>query len=973
MSELGELFSALLHYDNNIRTQAERALESIDGNDGFLEAVLNVIRSPAIDPMVKRSAIVYFKNRIRKAWTVYDRMKDKVIPIGPHDREVVKRTIMPAMVETQLELKVFGEALRCILSYDFPDSWPTFLDEALVLLNSNETAKLSVALIGLHGLARHVGYVARDEPLANLTLLVKTVFPTLLNIGKALFEHASPESFSLLRMVLKVYLAATRIVLIDELKELSQVVAWGTLFLNVVKHPGPQPAAGTDITKDPVWKAKKRAYSSFYTLIKNYCGKRKVQHKEFSDAFLERFTPEILNVYMEQMERYSQGEYFTPVVRQLIINFIQYSIEFKTPWICLKPHLTAILKKFIFPQFYFTQEDAELWHSDPSEYIRRNEDPNPFEEICDPANAAQTFLIELLKCREKESFKTVLALTSEIFSSYKSSPPESRNYPEKYAAFKVMASLQLMLSKKTSPLYPQLEQFFIADVFPEFSNPHGYMRAIACVMVTSFRKIEFSLESQKFLFDKVLACLFDPEYCVKVYAAGALGTIVRFDAITESLRPEVPKIMQILLNLNSEIETDNITRVMEIFTEKFPKELAPFAVGLCKELNVALGNLLSDLPDDFMEREGPIEAAAGILSTVAGLVLSVESDRQIVSYLEEEMVPVMAEIFNSNLSEIISPLTSYLVHGREHLVQKPAYIDKIENMALSILDNEFDIYGESQMYGCVLLELLVLFLKGHIDQYVERYIKLSLDRLRSTTAMPLTPGMRAHYTELLICCVYYNPTVSLRILESLDGHLFFFDLWFKHLLNFPRVFDKKLMILTLCGLLDGPVDQFPWLQHHAHLLVNGIINTFKTYPEALKNQEEFEARYSKDYETDDEDDGEILIGGADGEYVDDEDDEDGDVDDETEYEEYLEGNRKYGHLVNNEISEDFEEDIITPLDEVDPYIEFCSFLGRVQPASVSSQVLHNLDAQQQSFLHQIMEIGKKQAQQDAEAAAAATN
>ena len=94
---------------------------------------------------------------------------------------------------------------------------------------------------------------------------------------------------------------------------------------------------------------------------------------------------------------------------------------------------------------------------------------------------------------------------------------------------------------------------------------------------------------------------------------------------------------------------------------------------------------------------------------------------------------------------------------------------------------------------------------------------------------------RVHCLEVIINALYYNPLLTLSILEQQNATLGFFSVWFKNLEHFTRVHDKKLSILTICVLLEIPVESLPesiksgWMQ-----LFDGLLKVFETYPEALE-------------------------------------------------------------------------------------------------------------------------------------------
>jgi hypothetical protein len=91
--------------------------------------------------------------------------------------------------------------------------------------------------------------------------------------------------------------------------------------------------------------------------------------------------------------------------------------------------------------------------------------------------------------------------------------------------------------------------------------------------------------------------------------------------------------------------------------------------------------------------------------------------------------------------------------------------------------------------------------------------------------------------EMVINAIYYNPILSLQVLESNGWTNKFFSLWFGSMDSFTRVHDKKLCIMAIVQLLSIHPDQIPtsvsvgWPR-----LLQGIATLFTSLPAALKSK-----------------------------------------------------------------------------------------------------------------------------------------
>ena len=113
-----------------------------------------------------------------------------------------------------------------------------------------------------------------------------------------------------------------------------------------------------------------------------------------------------------------------------------------------------------------------------------------------------------------------------------------------------------------------------------------------------------------------------------------------------------------------------------------------------------------------------------------------------------------------------------------------------------------------------------------------------------------TAPFKLHLVELVLNCIYYNPRLTLSLLEQIQWTNKFFELWFQQVDHLPRVHDKKLSILTLCTLLELPLDQLPpSLASVWPHLFDGLLKIFATYGDAEAERKRME---TGDYEDEDD-------------------------------------------------------------------------------------------------------------------------
>ena len=184
----------------------------------------------------------------------------------------------------------------------------------------------------------------------------------------------------------------------------------------------------------------------------------------------------ILTSILKILDVYRQKFYISPRVMQMSLNYINTAVSHALTWKILKPHILDIIQHVIFPLMSYTEKDAELWETDPYEYVRVKFDI--FEDFVSPITAAQTVLHSVCKKR-KDVLPATMKLLLDIVQSQNTTPPQKDG-----ALHMIGTMADILLKKKTYK--DQLEQFLVNIVFPEFNSPHGHLRARACWMLHYF-------------------------------------------------------------------------------------------------------------------------------------------------------------------------------------------------------------------------------------------------------------------------------------------------------------------------------------------------------------------------------------------------------------------------------------------------------------------------------------------------------
>ncbi|KAI9202660.1 armadillo-type protein [Polychytrium aggregatum] len=1023
---LYQIFGASFSSDANVRMQAELELHKLEENDGFVSSLLQIIGTPASEQAVRQAAAIFFKNRIQKGW---EPARDKAI--GEADRAIVRQSIVEALlISPETIRKQLIASISIILNSDYPDKWPGFLQSLHSMLQSNDSTHVYGGLLLLRELVK-VFHLKKLEKRTPLNEIIQLVFPTIQAIANGVLESETIEAAEILKLVLKIYHTSIQYELSAIQQESSWIVPWGSIFIKIVEKPPPACSLeGSDEDREAHvwWKTKKWAYHCLLKLFSRYGTNLKdPKYGAFAATFLNHFAPNILQTFLAQIHQHVAGQWLSSRVKQQLATFIADCVKHKNTWALIKPHLEMLIQNFIFPALCFSEQDQSVWEENPVEFINKKVDP--IESFYSLSAAAEVLLIGIVRDRFSQTFIPVVTLINNILTQYNSTPEGQRNPRRKDGALNMMGVLAFDVLKKQSSIKDQMDQFLITHVFPEFDSPHAFLRLRACDLIHRYIDVDFANPEHKiFSFQKVLNAMQDPELPVRITAALALGPFREYAEIHAAMIPHAPEIMQAFLNLTNEIDMDTLSDVMEDFVADYAEQLTPFAIQLTTQMTATFMRILGEVNFDSDDLENldedadKILAASGVLKTLCTLVVAVDASPDILRQLEVLVAPIIIYVLEKNVMDLyedtfelldsctyclkaISPvmwtvfdyvyrafkadavdyiqnmlpsLDNFISFGKEVFVQNKAYqhiiYDIIESVFVSAQAGETD-----RIYACQLIESLLLNLRGQVDQYIPQFLDLAFRYLKDDTQAIRSHPFRIHCLEVVINCIFYNPTATLALLEQAGLTTTFFTLWFKHLEDFTRVHDKKLCISAICAIMDLPVESLPAsVQSGYAQIVAVMVSIFDSLPAALEERQKVIDDSNADWEEDEDDD----EGDEDLDEINDDDEAGGDVANISE-EEYLEFlSKEQGKISAGDDDEDdfddwFVEDIMeedpfhtTPLDDVDAYIRFQETLNSIASRPAAFTLLKQVvNAEQQAKLDNIIVTANDNRVKQAEAAA----
>nr|CAD1836507.1 unnamed protein product [Ananas comosus var. bracteatus] len=460
------------------------------------------------------------------------------------------------------------------------------------------------------------------------------------------------------------------------------------------------------------------------------------------------------------------------------------------------------------------------------------------------------------------------------------------------------------------------------------------------------------------------------------------------------IRRILPRLLNDMFKLMGEVDNDDLVCTLEILVVKFGEEMAPYAIGLCENLRMNISEANVEAEDSIpVAAVGCLHAISIVLESVNKLShLYVQIEPILLPIMQRMLTPDGEEVFEEVIEivtymtyfsptismamwslwplimdalqdwavdffeNILVPLNNYISRDTAHFLacKEPDYQQSLWVTLSSIITdknlNDDDIEPAPKLIAAVLQNC-----NGHVDHWIQPYLIVTIDRLHRTekpylkcllvqvllgiacyyegvlphvfcflrarygidpknlkkqnhfadTVSAPPYAMCQHGLNMIANALYCNASLTLDTLHKLGVTTEIFNFWFELLqvdksgrrANFRRAHDKKVCCLGLTSLLGLLADKLP--QDAFKSVFIAILALLVSY----KNQ-----ATAADDEDDrvDELDQEMRI----------------DVED---------GNRKENGE-NDESDDDYcdDEDLQSPIDEVDPFVFFVETVQVIQ-------------------------------------------
>lgn len=883
--------------DPNLQKDASAQLDQMHKIIGFAPSLLQIVMNNQLEVPVRQSGGIYLKNMVMHSWRdpAFQLKHTPVEPMPFHIHEqdcaILRDTIVDAAVHVPDILRQqLAVCIKEMVKADFPARWTNIVDKVSVYLQNPDRNIIAGALRCMYELVKCYEY-REEEKRAPIVEAMNMLLPLIYQRLGELLPDLSESSVLLQKQILKIFRSYLQHQLPLEHITREVFTQWMELIRQIAERPVPEQANQIDEEERPNlcwWKCRKWSLHLMNRTFERYGCPGQVLHtyEEFAKWYLKAFTPGTLKVLIGILDAYRSGQYVSPRVMQLVLNYLKKCVTLAFSWKLLKPHMLVVIKDVVFPLMCFSDADAAMWDEDPYEFVRIKYDP--LEDFISPVISAGALLNSVARKR-KDMLRDTMMFVVQVLTSPETTPRQ------KDGILRLVGSISKVLLKKQ--MYKsQMEVMLTTHVFPEFTSPHGFLRARACWVMQNFCTIKFQNdENLANAVNALTQCLLnDKEMPVQVEATIGLQLMLEFQPLAEKiLEPNVRAVLVRILEVIRTTDNQELTTSVQRVVATYSDQLTPIALELATHVLEAFKAIALCSSDDA---EDKMPAAIGLLNTMDMIMDVWEDQPEISSRLEPVFLQAVVFVLENNVIDLyedvfklvvsltmtrISPdmwkifemmykvfeddgidyfddmmpsLHNYVTVDTEAFLANEARLVAVYNMCKAILTGDLDEYKE--LHAAKLLECVVLQCQGRIGQCLPMFIQLMVERLMKEMH---SSDLRVMCLQTLISVLYTEPQLLLDTFsktpvpntnQTLVDH--FITQWLSDHNSFSGIHDRKLFVLGWCVLLR--------LQSRPAVVTSATGRIMPCMVNILSGlKRAYEARALEDQESDeDEDEAEIA-------------------------------------------------------------------------------------------------------------------
>ena len=835
--------------NNDALRQGEATLDAAKQSPGFSVVLLQLVLSDSVSAPARVLAAILFKQTVDSHWNPGT---DNEYEIPQQDKAILKQNGVQALLRCDPGVALqIEEAIKIIISCDWPQQWPELVPLLIEVIKSeNDPRALEGSLKCFLSIVKNYEYTGDGKKRQPLDMLVQETFPFMFDFLCHICQQNTPESAQLVKLILKVFYSAFHLKMPSFIRNQAVMGKWIEKMLEIFMMPLPpgEPADPIKRREWPPWKAKKWCLHVFCRAFSRYgdptLAKSK-KNKQWARAFSKGMATVILQRVLQVLDSFRNGVFITDRIQTGILRYLTTAVRHSSTWAIIVPYYETLLTGILFPLVCFSSEDAVIYEEDPTEFVRREYDI--IEEYYNVKSAATALVNTLVMVRPKEAFPALMKLISMDFQNQ-----------QKEGTLTLMGAVANEI-KGHEEYSEHINEIICKYILPEMGSSQPYLVARATWALSRFidedtEEEEIVVESLK----RTLHLLEHPDLVVRTQAALAMRFLVQNEHCQPKLLPILPQVFETYFKLMSEIDNDDLVSSLETIIYVFREQIGPYAVQICQHLTSQIGRLLASTADgeiDDPEVEASALAASECARTLVTVLMGIRRDPKLYNDVTVVLLPFLRESFaltdNFDMLETNLKILSFITYfipkipieiwaffpvlinasngyALDYMQEMVPYFDNIisrdpetfltagENgvlyvqMMWQMCEEFFKEQGNEAEVAEILklIEVILQNCRGRVDILLPEIIVNLTKRLYVVEDPNLKTLLFAVYGN----CFYYNPVLTLQVMEAKDFTTVVLENWLKDLHEgklIKRVYDQKQCVLGLTALLEIPASEMP--------------------------------------------------------------------------------------------------------------------------------------------------------------------
>lgn len=488
IQQLSESLGQTLSPDANVRKTAERFLESLESSPSYGILLLSLVGTETVPPVLRTSASVYFKNFVKRYWSVPDVAVSK---ISDTDRAGIRSLVVSLMLRSPESVqRQLSDAISVIGRHDFPAKWPSLLQELVDHMTNSQGdfRVINGVLRTAHSLFKKYRHEFKSEQLWQEIKFVLDNFAKpftdlfLQTIGFAKQHAQNPDAlriiFGSLVLCAKIFYSLN----VQDLPEFFEdnIRIWMHNFLELM-------AVSNSLLKTD----QEEEAGLLEQLKSQICDNVSLYASKYSEEFepyLGSFVETIWNLLRTTGQEVKYDLLVSNAMKFLTTaaDRPQNRVLFGKPGI-----LETLCTNIIVPNMQFRESDEEMFEDNPEEFIRRDIEGS---DVDTRRRAACDLVRALSRQFEQQIIGIFGQYIQTMLAEYEKAP--DKTWKSKDAAIYLVTSMAVKGSTSrlgatsTSELVSVLE-FFTNFLLTELQRPNlnelPVLRADALKYLVTFR------------------------------------------------------------------------------------------------------------------------------------------------------------------------------------------------------------------------------------------------------------------------------------------------------------------------------------------------------------------------------------------------------------------------------------------------------------------------------------------------------